>query len=255
MAVLAHELGHAAVGLTRTKGLVRVRVGRSLGVWRVRLGRLSLELHPFPARNEPEGLARTHAHFGQTSALLYTLAGPAAGCLAALLLVLGGIRAGFEPLAVIGGLVFFSELSNLLPSDHHGIGSDGTRAARAMSNKTSGKGSESTRGRGNTVARACHGCQRDTRRPWWRPPLEGVARTRPRSERSQQQGSRRPRQDRFLRLVLARSGAARHSANSRRGSRRAAPCCDQRRGPSRHRGHDGRRAREECGSRGCVSDS
>src|SRR5690242_16400109 len=126
-ALLAHELGHAAVGLTRTEGLVRVRVGRSPGLWRARLGRLSLELHPFPARTEPDGIARTHAHFGQASALLYTLAGPAAGCSAAVLLILAGLRAGSEPLAVIGGLVFVSEVSNLLPSTRHGTGSDGAR--------------------------------------------------------------------------------------------------------------------------------
>ena len=123
--LLTHELGHAAIGLTRTDGLVRVRVGRSPGVWRGRLRRLSLELHPLPARNEPDGVATTHAHFGQASAVLYALAGPCAGCLAALALLLLGIRSHFEPFTIVAGFIFFAELSNLLPSDKHGVRSDG----------------------------------------------------------------------------------------------------------------------------------
>jgi hypothetical protein len=123
--LLAHELGHAAVGLTSIEGLVRVRVGRSPGIWRARLGRLQLELHPLPARNEPDGLATTYAPLDQTSAVLHALAGPGAGCLAAVILLLFGLHSGYEPLAVVGSLIAFSQLLNLLPSTIHGQRSDG----------------------------------------------------------------------------------------------------------------------------------
>jgi len=79
LVVLAHELGHAAVGLVRTEGLVRVRVGRSPGIWRARLGRLSLELHPVPARGDSPGETVTHARFGWRSRVMLALAGPIAG--------------------------------------------------------------------------------------------------------------------------------------------------------------------------------
>ena len=53
--VLVHELGHAAVGLAATDGLVSVRVGRTPGWFRGRVGRLAFELSPLPVRDAPHG--------------------------------------------------------------------------------------------------------------------------------------------------------------------------------------------------------
>jgi hypothetical protein len=116
LVLLTHELGHAAVGLVHTEGLVRVRVGRSPGIWRARLGRLSLELHPVPARGDTAGAAVTYARFGWRSRLLYALAGPLAGSGAALVLILLGLHSGLRPLAFAGSFALFIELCNLLPS-------------------------------------------------------------------------------------------------------------------------------------------
>jgi hypothetical protein len=127
LVVLTHELGHAAVGLVHTEGLVRVRVGRSPGIWRARLGRLALELHPLPAQDDSAGLAITHARFGWESRVMYLLAGPAAGCGVGLLLILLGVHSELPPLTFAGGLTLFAQLSNLLPSETSGRRNDGAR--------------------------------------------------------------------------------------------------------------------------------
>lgn len=123
--VLAHELGHAAIGLFRTEGLVRVRVGRAPGLWRARFGRLSLELHPVLATSESPGEAMTHARLGWRSRAAYALAGPVAGGGVALVLVLLGLHFELLPLAFAGGFLLLVELCNLLPSETSGRTNDG----------------------------------------------------------------------------------------------------------------------------------
>lgn len=75
--VLAHELGHAAVGLVGTEGLVRVNVGREPGLVRGRLGRLAFELSPLPSRTAAPGLATTYARLSPARRVVYAAAGPA----------------------------------------------------------------------------------------------------------------------------------------------------------------------------------
>jgi len=135
LVLLAHELGHAAVGLVRTEGLVRVRVGRSPGIWRARLGRLSLELHPVPARGDTAGEAVTYARFGWRSRVLYGLAGPVAGSGAALALVLLGLYSGLRPLTFAGGFLLFIELCNLLPSQTSPRTGDGNSILETLRTK------------------------------------------------------------------------------------------------------------------------
>src|SRR3954470_15305589 len=88
--VLVHELGHAVVGLARTEGLVTVNVGRAPAVWRARVGRLALELSPFPARNGPAGFARIYARYGAGTCVALALAGPVAEACAATGILLAG---------------------------------------------------------------------------------------------------------------------------------------------------------------------
>ena len=123
--VLVHELGHAVVGLTRTEGLVIVRVGRAPGRWRLRIGRLQLELHPLPARNAPAGLAQIHARCGAGTRVLLSLAGPLAEAVAAAVLVAFGLKLHADLLTVIGALGAADALANLVPFARHGHRSDG----------------------------------------------------------------------------------------------------------------------------------
>ena len=131
LVVLVHELGHAAVGLVRSDGLVGVRVGRSPSVWRIRLGRLQLFLHPLPARNESDGRVTVYAQLGRTSQVMYVLAGPLAGCSAALLFVLLGARTELWILVVTGCVLFAGELRNFWPSERR-AGRDGTELLKAI---------------------------------------------------------------------------------------------------------------------------
>jgi len=79
--LLAHETGHALVGLLRTEGLVIVRVGRAPGWLRGRVGRLAFELSPIPSQ-ELAGSATTFARLDRRERIAYALAGPAAELLA-----------------------------------------------------------------------------------------------------------------------------------------------------------------------------
>jgi hypothetical protein len=122
--VLAHELGHAAVGLVRTEGLVVLSVGRSATVWQCRIGRLKLELNALPLM----GRAQVHARLDRKSTLLFLLAGPTAGSAAAALLILLGHRFRFQPLEIIGWVGLAVNVANLLPSRR----SDGAQLVAAL---------------------------------------------------------------------------------------------------------------------------
>jgi hypothetical protein len=123
--VLVHELGHAAVGLARTEGLVAVRVGASPARWRLRVGRLQLELDPRPARNAPAGLALVHARVGVGTKIALTLAGPLAEASAAALLIGAGVKLHMLVLTLAGVLGAGDALANLVPFARHGHRSDG----------------------------------------------------------------------------------------------------------------------------------
>jgi hypothetical protein len=58
--VLVHELGHALVGLARTRGVVHVVIGAPPSFLRARIGRLALELSLRQGRGVA-GYARTYA--------------------------------------------------------------------------------------------------------------------------------------------------------------------------------------------------
>lgn len=132
LVVLAHELGHAAVALAGSEGLVGVRVGRSPSAWRIRLGRLQLGLHPLPARREADGNVTVYARLGRAWQVAYTLAGPVAGCSAAVLFAVAGARSHLWVLVFAGCLLFGSEVSNLWPAEHRGLGSDGAQLLVAI---------------------------------------------------------------------------------------------------------------------------
>lgn len=113
--VLVHELGHAAVGLARTEGLVEVRVGASPARWRVSAGCLRLQLNPIPAPNAPAGLARVHARFGVGTKVALVLAGPGAEAAVAVLLIATGARLHVLTLIILGALGTADAALNLVP--------------------------------------------------------------------------------------------------------------------------------------------
>jgi hypothetical protein len=130
--VLVHELGHAVVGLTRTEGLVLVRVGKAPGRWRLRVGRLQLELHPLPARNAPAGLAQIHARCGPATMVVISLAGPLAEAIAAAVLIAFGLELQWDLLIVVGALGAADALANLVPFAWRGHRSDGHHLLNAL---------------------------------------------------------------------------------------------------------------------------
>jgi hypothetical protein len=132
MFVLVHELGHAMAGLTRTEGLVVVRVGKAPGRWRLRVGRLQLELHPLPARNAPAGLAQIHARFGAGTMVAISIAGPLAEAIAAAVLVAFGLKLQVGLLTVVGAFGAADALANLVPFARHGRRSDGHHLLDAL---------------------------------------------------------------------------------------------------------------------------
>jgi hypothetical protein len=75
--VLVHELGHASVPLLRTRGLVRVHVGREPGLVHRRFGRVVLTFDPRPGKDRG-GFAQPFAHMTRGEAIACTLAGPIA---------------------------------------------------------------------------------------------------------------------------------------------------------------------------------
>lgn len=137
LVVLSNTLGHASVALISSKGLVGVRVGRSPSVWRIRLGRLQLGLHPLPARGEPDGRATVYAELGRFSRIMFILAGPLAGCSAASLFVLLGIRSDLWALVFAGCVLLFSELRNFWPAEHRGEKSAGAQLLEAVRTRRS----------------------------------------------------------------------------------------------------------------------
>lgn len=131
--VLAHELGHAAVGLTRTEGLVVVRAGSRSPKWRRRFGRLQLELGPVALPFQPsDGIAEVYSRVGPSTGVMLALAGPVAGGGAAALLFLVGWRLQFFPLQVVGWVALVLDLANLIPFRLRGHRSDGAHLLEAL---------------------------------------------------------------------------------------------------------------------------
>lgn len=138
--LLVHELGHAAVGLARTEGLVVVRAGSRSPKWRRRFGRLQLELGPVPMFSPADALAEVHARLGWRAKVLFALAGPAAGSLAASSFILLGWHFQFLPLQVMGWLALALDLANLIPFRFRGTRSDGAYLLDAMRSRAPGVG-------------------------------------------------------------------------------------------------------------------
>jgi hypothetical protein len=85
LATFAHELGHAAVGLARTKAFVRLQVGREPAWLRFRVGRLLVSLDPRPSTDgEPAGYASVAGRLSAPERAVFAAAGPVAELLFAL---------------------------------------------------------------------------------------------------------------------------------------------------------------------------
>ena len=133
--VLAHELGHAAVGLARTEGLVVVRAGSRSPKWRPRFGRLQLELGPVPIFRS-DGEAEVYARVGRPTGVMLALAGPVGGGIAAALLYFLGWRFQFLPLQIIAWFALVFDLANLLPFRFREQRSDGAYLLEALRGPT-----------------------------------------------------------------------------------------------------------------------
>jgi hypothetical protein len=128
--VLLHELGHAAVALSRTEGLVHVRVGRAPGWLRGRWGRLSFSLSPLRAP-DAAGFALPFARMPPAERIAFALAGPAASLAVAAVFVPAAIAQhgrARTALAFIGGIAIYQGLFNLVPREVRGRKSDGLHA-------------------------------------------------------------------------------------------------------------------------------
>lgn len=131
--VLIHELGHAAVRLMWSEGLVVVSVGRTPARWRTRIGRLQLELNPVLPRRKPAGTART---FGRpdprVGRALDSVAGPVSHAFAAGAVLLVGVELHSAFITLTGGIAVLYALLNLAPFKRHGFRSDGAQLATAV---------------------------------------------------------------------------------------------------------------------------
>jgi hypothetical protein len=131
--VLVHELGHAAVGLWTTEGLVQVHVGREPARVRFRVGRLDVGLNPDLPRRGRAGVARTWAAMERGDRIAYALAGPLAE-LAVAFVVTAGVVGGLVPrmLVLTAGCAAFDAVANLVPRERHGNRSDGLLVLDAL---------------------------------------------------------------------------------------------------------------------------
>jgi hypothetical protein len=136
---LVHELGHAAVPLTRTEGFVFVQVGREPARWRLRIGRLVLHLDPLPSSSKIAGYARSGARLGPGERAVYALSGPAASGLFSLALVVAGRRLGAPVLELAGWLGFSASVINLVPHRVGRLRSDGWHLLQALAGHGTGQ--------------------------------------------------------------------------------------------------------------------
>jgi hypothetical protein len=153
LVVLVHELGHAAVGLARTEGLVAVRVGRAPARWRARIGRLQLELNPLPARNAPEGLAWTYARRDTATIVLSALAGPLAEALAGAAILFAGVHLQLVIVEIAGGFWIVNAVRNLVPRTVRGFANDGANLRAALRSAGSGPDDPFGRALADTASR------------------------------------------------------------------------------------------------------
>jgi hypothetical protein len=131
LTMLAHELGHAAVGLTRTDGLVVVKLGHA-PTWRHRIGRLELILTPGAPRENVGGLALVYARLEHATRIVFLLAGPLAGALAASAVLELGLLAHVHWLLVAGLLNVGLNLLSLVPYERRETRTDGARILEAL---------------------------------------------------------------------------------------------------------------------------
>jgi hypothetical protein len=137
--VLVHELGHAAVGLLRTEGLVIVQIGGGPKWLRTRIGRLGLEVGPIPVYSGTAGSARTFAPLSRPDAVAYALAGPLAELLllaACAPLVARAPDRVFAPLVCGWVIAVLHATSNLVPRRIAGHWTDGARLRAALRKRT-----------------------------------------------------------------------------------------------------------------------
>jgi len=135
LVTLAHEFGHALVGLSRTEGMVTVEVGRKPALWQARSGRLMLALHPVPAFTTFSGRALTYARLSPRDRLAYALAGPMAHAATALLVILIGLRVHSHPAVCVGFVYLLGAAGNLVPFKRSGMRSDGAIALAALKDR------------------------------------------------------------------------------------------------------------------------
>jgi hypothetical protein len=131
---LVHELGHAAVGLACSEGVVVVRVGRAPGLVRGRIGRLAFELNPIPGRGAA-GSAQTYARLDGGAWIACALAGPLADLLLAALLFPACLAAQGRTQQVLGVMIGYSvtmAVYNLVPFSRLGFTSDGYHLREAL---------------------------------------------------------------------------------------------------------------------------
>ena len=138
---LAHELGHACVGLLRTEGVVVATVGSERARLEKRFGRLVIRLSLIPARGKPRGIARTYAVLRPGERIASSLAGPMAQIVASLVLTpVVVITSGVTRVAFVFvlGSNAVSALSNLVPrTSKSGLANDGKNLIQAFRNRQS----------------------------------------------------------------------------------------------------------------------
>jgi hypothetical protein len=154
LTTLAHELGHAAVGLRRTDGLVVVKLGYA-PTWRHRVGRLELVLTPGAPRENMRGFALVYARLEHATQIALVLAGPLAGATVGLVVLELGRLAHVHWLVFAGLLNVGCSLLNLVPFEHRGVRSDGAWILETLGRRpTSGQRSTAFDGRdGETRSR------------------------------------------------------------------------------------------------------
>jgi hypothetical protein len=153
LVVLVHELGHAAVGLARTEGLVAIRVGRTPARWRARIGRLQLELNLVPTRNTPAGQARTYASRDTGTIVLSALAGPLAEALAGTAILFAGVRLHLVVVDIVGAFWIVHAARSLVPHTVNGSATDGANLLAALRSAGSGSDDPLDRALADTASR------------------------------------------------------------------------------------------------------
>jgi hypothetical protein len=130
---LVHELGHASVGLARTRGRVRIRVGVQPGRWQFQLGRLDLSLSPYiPFRSRFGGDATPLVPLDKTTRIAFIIGGPIASFILAGAITAAGIWTGHDFVIALGCLAVVHTLLVSQPFCPAGHRTDGRALLEAI---------------------------------------------------------------------------------------------------------------------------